>query len=720
MATMEVLNVKELYSRAIALMSKGRGAEALALFNKILEQNQELAEVHFQISRILLRNNHLDKALASIRRASELKPQAEEIWTVYSDVVRTLSHKDAQASFRAALKKAPIDKRSKKRISNSVDFVGKSTVSLGGTRPDVFERMVGALTGGRAKEAEQLATVETRRNPNSAGVKTVLAASLLAQGQIEAAEKTIAEALAIDRAYAEAHSTHARILMARRRIADSLHACNRALRLAPGMQAALRLRAECYKELRFPDEACRDYEALISLAPENAEYPYLLARLLFEERLHLDAERVARKALGSGMNTFGLHNVLAQALSDLGREAEALQQLEAGRHLTAGSAAAETKIAELLQSLGQFDEAEAMFMRAIECNPNFGETYRIYLTSKKLASGDPLIETMKTHFNDLGLEDKSRANFGFALAKAMEDQRRYDQVFGYLDTANSLMRKCIPYNIKSRIKHTDRLIASYRTMRWTNAPVSRCVFAPIFVTGMPRSGTTLVEQIIASHSRVTGAGEVGIAPGRAMKLLGREGSEYRDTNLIAPEAFQAFGEDFESYMRSLRPNADLLTDKSIQTFSYLGLMKLAMPEARFVVVRRDPRDNLLSIYKNVFPEGTHGYAYNVEDLAEYYRQFVRMVDFWREVVPDWFYEVQYEDLVANPAEEVPKLIAACGLDWEDACLEFHKNERRVKTLSVYQVRQPMYKSSTRAWERYGEDIRPLLDALGPEYSGAAE
>lgn len=213
---------------------------------------------------------------------------------------------------------------------------------------------------------------------------------------------------------------------------------------------------------------------------------------------------------------------------------------------------------------------------------------------------------------------------------------------------------------------------------------------------------------------------MSVAPGRTLALLGREGGAYRDAKDVTPQMFQGLGDGFEAYMRTLYPDADRITDKSIQSFAYIGLMKLAMPEARFVVVRRDPRDNLLSIYKNVFPEGTHLYAYGVEDLAEYYRQFLRLVEFWREVVPDWFYEVHYEDLVANPAEEARKLIEACNLDWEEACLDFHKTERRVKTLSVYQVRQPMYKTSTRAWERYGDDIRPLLDALGPEYADAAE
>jgi hypothetical protein len=144
---------------------------------------------------------------------------------------------------------------------------------------------------------------------------------------------------------------------------------------------------------------------------------------------------------------------------------------------------------------------------------------------------------------------------------------------------------------------------------------------------------------------------------------------------------------------------------------FIGLLKLAMPNARFVIVQRDPRDNLLSIYKNKFPDDTHLYAYDQRDLAITYATFVEMVDFWRERVPDWFYEVQYEELVANPEAETRKLIAACGLPWEDACLKPQDNERKVETLSVFQARQPISKASVKAWQRYEKELAPMLDEL---------
>ena len=156
----------------------------------------------------------------------------------------------------------------------------------------------------------------------------------------------------------------------------------------------------------------------------------------------------------------------------------------------------------------------------------------------------------------------------------------------------------------------------------------------------------------------------------------------------------------------------MLSDKSIQTYLVMGLVWCTLPKAKIVVVRRDPRDNLLSVYKNVFPTGGHLYSYDLDDLGQYYRMFVEMIEFWRDMNPGGFHEIWYEDLIANPEEETRKLIAASGLEWEDACLNFHENKRKVNTLSVYQVRQPIYKSSVKAWQRYEKELQPLFDSLG--------
>jgi hypothetical protein len=186
---------------------------------------------------------------------------------------------------------------------------------------------------------------------------------------------------------------------------------------------------------------------------------------------------------------------------------------------------------------------------------------------------------------------------------------------------------------------------------------------------------------------------------------------FRRADTIPDAEIAALGRDYLAQVADRFPSAEIVSDKSITSYRYPGLLKLALPKARVIVVRRDPRDNLLSIYRNRFPEGAHLYAYDLRALAEYYATFVQMVEFWRSETPDWFTEVQYESLVSNPEEESRRLIAACGLDWEEACLTPHHNERQVRTLSVYQVRQPISKGSVKAWHRYEEELQPMFDVL---------
>jgi hypothetical protein len=300
---------------------------------------------------------------------------------------------------------------------------------------------------------------------------------------------------------------------------------------------------------------------------------------------------------------------------------------------------------------------------------------------------------------------------GFAIAKALEDTKDYADVFDYLTQANDLVHAEGGFSVQSRFKEvekTQKALAGFDWKGWNAEGASD--YAPIFVTGMPRSGTTLIEQIISSHSTVTGAGEVGEGSKAAQNLLIRDLS-LRNIDTIPREEILQLGYDYQDMMQARFPDAGIVTDKSIQTYMYIGLMKLALPRAKFVVVRRDPRDNLLSMFKNMFPAGTHLYAYSQTDLANYYTTYVDMIDFWRKEVPDWFYEVQYEKLVSDPEVETRKLIEACGLEWEDACLNFHENKRKVETLSVFQVRQPISKGSVKAWQRYEKELEPMLEVL---------
>lgn len=362
-----------------------------------------------------------------------------------------------------------------------------------------------------------------------------------------------------------------------------------------------------------------------------------------------------------------------------------------------------------LQQQGDFDAAEALFKKALRRAPDSGELYRMWLGGRKIVKGDPLLRKMQDLYAHPAMSDTGRIHLGFALAKAMEDIGAYDRVFPYLQKANKLQRQAFPYNPAVREGEVAGLIAASEDI---GTPIDTD-FAPIIVTGLPRSGTTLVEQILAAHDNVRAGGESS-APLRL--AFGLFGAPPKTTPLheIPDDTLRSFAQGYDQHVLSRfgRAPGTRVTDKSIQTHLILGHIHRAMPKANLIVVRRDPRDIALSIYKNYFEGGNHRYSNDLADLAKYIKSFDRIVAFWKQRLN--LHEIAYEDLIADPEPQARGLIGAAGLDWQPKCLDFHKQGGAVKTLSIAQVRQPIYKSSGGAWRRYEAEMQPFIHAWEAE------
>ena len=461
--------------------------------------------------------------------------------------------------------------------------------------------------------------------------------------------------------------------------------------------------------------------ASMKIAPNNAEAHAEMGRVLINDNRPEQALAHLEKALALGAEPAENHLWTARALSALGRTAEALELLEKARAIAPKNPDCLFERALIHQALGDFDSARREFRKAMEMAPKAGRLHRSFLTSEKLQAGDPLIARMEDALRDPGLSDDSRANFGFALAKAMEDTGQHERVFAYLRPANELMSKRFPFDFDALRDQTHAMMESLADADFNSMDIpGRPDYAPLFVTGLPRSGTTLVEQIVASHSAVTGGGELGYAR-RAWDdaLFGGKGAA-RPWSEIGGREVADIGRGIEARMRARFGDADRVTDKSVQSYMLMGPIMASLPESRFIVVKRDPRDNLLSMYRNIFADGRHRQSYSLRGLARHYRLHEEVLSFWQEKLPGGFHSVEYEKLVENPEAEARALIAACGLEWEDACLNFHKSGRKVDTLSLHQVRQPIYSSSLQAWRRHEGELTELLEELGGEYAPGAK
>ena len=404
----------------------------------------------------------------------------------------------------------------------------------------------------------------------------------------------------------------------------------------------------------------------------------------------------------------------AKALSMDGRLDEAEEKLRRLVAVAPGLAQARFAYGLLLLDRGKFEDAEPEFAYAVESIP--GAFQKLTQVRRMAATDRPMIERMLATLADAKLDIESRVAIEFGLGKAFGDLRHHDESIRHYDEANSLRARTARLNRPALVNDYDRLIARYdretleRAAKRFAGPAQADDGLPVFIVGMPRSGTTLTEQILSAHPAVAAAGEQPFWKGRLLEW-GRGPTE------PAADALSSAVTEYCALLRRFGPEASRVTDKAPLNFQLLWLVRLAFPDARIIHCRRNPIDTGLSVYFSYFwPHQT--YAFEKSDIVFFYRQYERLMAHWRSILPpERFTEVDYETLVAEPESESRRLIDFLGLPWDDACLAPEQNQRTVKTASVWQARQPIYKTSVERWRHYepwlGELRELLSETNGP-------
>ena len=367
----------------------------------------------------------------------------------------------------------------------------------------------------------------------------------------------------------------------------------------------------------------------------------------------------------------------------------------------------------IARHLGKLDAALASCRRALALKPDFAEAHRHLASMKKHAAHDDDIRAMEQAYAAPALDDRQRLHLAFGLGKAFEDLGRYETAFGYFAEGNRILasRRRAPVGdhgaLFEALKH-----ASDSALFARHGDTGCRDETPIFVLGMLRSGTTLVEQILASHAHVHGAGEVDSLSRTISAHAGTRNSAEIPQWIGRADgaAFERAGTDYVEAIRAGAPDARFITDKMPGNFKHIGLIKLMLPGAKVIHCRRDARDTCLSIFKTYFTQ-QHDFSNDLGDLGRYYGAYRDLMEHWHRVLPGFIHDVQYEDLVADQAGQTRRLLAFCGLDWDGACLAFHKTDRPVATASAGQVRRPIYRDSVQLWKNYETQLAALFESL---------
>ncbi len=444
---------------------------------------------------------------------------------------------------------------------------------------------------------------------------------------------------------------------------------------------------------------------------------YNLARTLLMAQQFLEASEQFQIFIKMEPRLPDVHYSLGVTQDLGGMHEEAIESHETALKLDPNYARAYFGIGLVHQALGRFETAEPYFRKAIELEPAFGKGYAALTVAQRISDqdADEVLATLKAELADDGHAPATRINFMASAFRILDRQGEYDEAFEYLREFNQLRDAAFA----DRQEEQATLWARQKATFTPEFFEKRTVYGdptekPIFIVGMPRSGTTLTEQIVASHPEAHGAGEltaVGQALGKAQLSL-KDPPPYPQFVAELPESgLRDLAQDYLAAYPKEAASHKRVTDKLPDNYVNLGALSLMFPNARFIWCRRNAIDTCLSCYIQNFT-GALWYCFNQEKLARRYRDHVDLNEYWKEVLPNRFLEVRYEELTQNPEPSIRRLIDFCGLEWDDACLNFHETERAVRTASLWQVRQPMYTSSVDKWKNYEKHLGPLIEGLG--------
>jgi tetratricopeptide (TPR) repeat protein len=462
------------------------------------------------------------------------------------------------------------------------------------------------------------------------------------------------------------------------------------------------------------------YRAALQIRPDYAEAHANLGNVLQSQEKLDEAVAHYQQALALKPDYPKAYNNLGNALRSQGRSDEAATAYRQALALKPNYSEGYNNLANLLRDLANVEEARVAAEKAVELSPaNLAFHYGLAI-SKRFVPGDRQLEALEAIASDeTSLSTDDRIYLHFALAKGYDDVGDYERSFARLLQANSLKRQqivydeSIVYGLFARLQQVFTA-ALIRDKRGLGDPSS----VPIFIIGMPRSGTTLIEQILASHPKVFGAGEL-MNLANAVVRLSRKAPFPGAISTMAGEELRELGAHYVAEIRQLAPEADRIIDKMPANFRLAGLIHLALPNARIIHVRRDPLDTCLSCFSKLFGND-QPFSYDLGELGRYYRGYEMLMEHWRRVLPPGvMLEVQYEQLVADLEGEGRRIVGHCGLEWDAACLSFHDTERQVRTASAVQVRQPIYRSSIGRWRAYEQHLAPLIEALGVDVAGGS-
>jgi len=648
-------------------------------------------KVQYDLARKSLRAGDVQEAESICRRILPRSRQDPNIICLLGDIcLRKRKPQEAEGWFRKALKRHPGFPRALEGLGLSLladskpkratEYLQKAASAAPGRATTRMALARALAESGHAAESEQAIKEAFRLNPRKAAIAE--AERALRDGRAEDAEKTLRELLAKNPSHARALRMLGGIALEANRTRAARRLLERAAELAPGVTL-------CWTDL-----------ANLHLKKDNYE----------------KALECVHKAIDIDGDFPHCYVVKGNILTRAQRHEEAIEAYRQGLEVSPENVGALSGMGHVLKTIGRQEEAIASFRRCIKANPAFGETYWSLANLKTFKFEPDEVSIMEDMAERANLADEPRVNILVSLGKHYENEKDYEKAFEYYQRGNDLRRQHEIYDpVQTQVVH-DRIMKVFSpeffAERETHGDPGP---DPILIVGLPRSGSTLIEQILASHSQVEGTMELPDL-GRTIAKLNADTpgrTEYPEAVLpLDGEKATALGRNYLEATHRYRSGKPYFIDKMPNNFQAIGFLHLVLPNARVIDARRHPLDSCLGSYKQLFFKG-QSFTYDQFELGHYYLEYRRIMDHWDEVLSGKVLRVQYEDMVRDQERQTRRLLEHCGLPWEDQCLRFYETERAINTASSEQVRQPIYTGAINFWRNYEHHLGELITTLEP-------
>jgi len=508
-------------------------------------------------------------------------------------------------------------------------------------------------------------------------------------------------------------------LIAQGRLLKAEDICRQFLQKVPHHVEGMRLLADIGKRLGVLDDAEFLLENAVKIAPEDIQLRIDYIHVLRKRQKFKAALGQAKLLFEQSPDNPQFQSLYAIESMQTGDFEGAVQAFDGVLEKIPGDPITLTSKGHALKTSGNYDGSVECYRAAIRSHPGYGEAWYSLANLKVYKFSDDEIAAMLAREHDSNLSHLDRVNLFFALGKALEDRDEHEKAFRYYENGNQLKKAQSRYDADMMTEDL-RAQATVCTAGFFDqrADWGHLAPDPVFIVGLPRAGSTLLEQILSSHSKVDGTLELPniLSLSQRLRRRGRESDTGGYPHVLVDidrDEFNQFGEEFIRDTHIHRLGAPFFIDKMPNNFRHIGLIRLILPNAKIIDARRHPIACCFSGFKQLFAEGQE-FTYNIADAGQYYRDYVELMDHWDRVLPEFVLQVHHEDVVVDLEKEVRRMLDFCGLPFEDACLEFHKTERSVRTPSSEQVRQPIYTSGLQQWQHFDRWLGPLKEALGPD------